>query len=125
MYAILEFVGETRRGPFETNLSYGKGSPKQRSSQMSLVKDILNGGNVVTGLALGVGALVVLPLVGPMLRPAAKAVIKGGLRAYDQATRLVTGAVEEVGDVVAEAQQEIRATAAAQGPSDGRAARAP
>lgn len=92
---------------------------------MSLVKDILNGGNVVTGLALGVGALVVLPLVGPMLRPAAKAVIKGGLRAYDQATRLVTGAVEEVGDVVAEAQQEIRATAAAQGPSDGRAARAP
>ena len=59
-----------------------------------------------------------------MLRPAAKAVIKGGLIAYDQATRLASGAMEEVGNVVREAQQEIGMTTAARGSSNESAAMA-
>ena len=46
---------------------------------MALLDDILNGGNVVTGLVVGVGALIAWPLIGPIARPLAKSVIKGGL----------------------------------------------
>jgi hypothetical protein len=66
-----------------------------KGAGVALVDDILNGGNVLTGLAIGVGALVVVPLVGPVLRPAAKAAIKGGLIAYRESTRLMAGAVKE------------------------------
>ena len=45
---------------------------------MALFDDILSGGNLVTGVALGVGAAIILPLAGPILRPLAKNVIKGG-----------------------------------------------
>ena len=49
---------------------------------MALFDDVLGGGNWVTGLAIGVGAVVVLPLVAPILRPVAKTAIKGGILAY-------------------------------------------
>jgi hypothetical protein len=65
-------------------------------------EDILSGGNWVTGLAIGVGALVVLPLAVPILRPLAKTAIKGGILAYRGAAGLVTG----IGDLVAEAAAE-------------------
>jgi hypothetical protein len=74
---------------------------------MALLDDIVNGGNLVTGLAIGVGVLIVLPLAGPVLRPLAKTAIKGGLIAYGQTTRLFGGTGEEVRNVVAEAQREI------------------
>jgi len=35
---------------------------------MALFDDILSGGNLVTGLAIGVGAVVVLPLAAPILQ---------------------------------------------------------
>jgi hypothetical protein len=44
---------------------------------MALLDDILSGGNWVTGLAIGVGAVIVLPLAAPILRPLAKTAIKG------------------------------------------------
>jgi hypothetical protein len=47
---------------------------------MALVDDIL-GDNWVTGLAIGTGAVVVLPLAAPILRPLAKTVIKGSILA--------------------------------------------
>jgi hypothetical protein len=75
-----------------------------------VIGDIVIGGNVVTGLAIGVGALIAWPLIGPVARPLAKTVIKGGLFAYRQAEQLYAGAIEGVGDIVAEAQQEIGAT---------------
>jgi len=81
---------------------------------MALFDDILNGGNLVTGLVVGVGALIAWPLISPIARPLAKGVIKGGLVAYREAERLYTGAVEGIGDIVAEAQQEIGATTPAQ-----------
>src|SRR5215472_7980184 len=42
-----------------------------------VVGEILGGGNWVTGLVIGVGAVVVLPLAAPILRPLAKTAIKG------------------------------------------------
>ena len=69
---------------------------------MALFDDILSGGNWVTGLAIGVGAVVVLPLAAPILRPLAKTAIKGGILAYQGAAGLVEG----VGDLVAEAVAE-------------------
>jgi hypothetical protein len=76
---------------------------------MALFDDILNGGNLVTGVLVGVGALVAWPLISPIARPAAKSLIKAGLIAYQQAEQLYAGAVEGIGDIVTEAQQEIGA----------------
>ena len=69
---------------------------------MALFDDIFSGGNLVTGLALGVGAAVILPLAGPILRPLAKTVIKGGILAYQGAAGLFEG----IGDLAAEAAAE-------------------
>ena len=69
---------------------------------MALFDDILSGSNWVTGLAIGVGAVVVFPLAAPILRPLAKTAIKGGILAYQGAVGLVEG----VGDLVAEAVVE-------------------
>jgi len=69
---------------------------------MALFDDILSGGNWVTGLAIGVGAVVILPLATPILRPVAKTAIKGGILAYQGAA----GLVQEIGDLVAEAAVE-------------------
>jgi hypothetical protein len=68
---------------------------------MALFDDILSG-NWVTGLAIGVGAVVVLPLAAPILRPLAKTAIKGGILAYQGAAELVEG----ISDLVAEAAAE-------------------
>ena len=80
-----------------------------------VIGDIVIGGNVVTGLAIGVGALIAWPLIGPVARPLAKGIIKGGLFAYRQSEELFAGAIEGIGDVVAEAQQELGARMMAQG----------
>ena len=49
---------------------------------MALIEDMFKG-NLATGLAVGIGAVLLGPTVmhtvGRILRPAAKAVIKGGL----------------------------------------------
>jgi len=42
-------------------------------------EDIVVGGNLMTGLAIGVGALVVLPLAAPLLRPVAKTAYRGAV----------------------------------------------
>jgi len=36
---------------------------------MALLDDVLKGGNLMTGLAIGVGALIAWPLIGPVARP--------------------------------------------------------
>jgi hypothetical protein len=69
---------------------------------MALFDDILSGGNLVTAVALGVGAAIILPLAGPILRPLAKNVIKGGILAYQGAA----GLIEDISDLVAEAAAE-------------------
>ena len=69
---------------------------------MALIEDVFKG-NAVTGVAIGVAALVLgptlLPTVGRVLRPAAKTVIKGGIMLYRETVtaigELTTGLVEE------------------------------
>jgi hypothetical protein len=91
---------------------------------MALLDDIVNGGNLVTGLMVGAGVLIGWSLIAPVARPIAKSVIKGGLIAYQQAERLYTGAVEGIGDMVAEAHQEIGSTISTQSRTDGSSSRA-
>ena len=88
-----------------------------------VIGDIVIGGNVVTGLAIGVGALIAWPLIGPIARPLTKSVIKGVLFAYRQAEQLYAGAVEGIGDMVAEAQQEVGGTTRTQSHADRRSSR--
>ena len=73
---------------------------------MPIFDDVLAGGNWVTGLAIGVGAVVVLPLVAPILRPVAKTAIKGGILAYQGAAELFEGVNDLVAEAVAEAGEE-------------------
>jgi hypothetical protein len=69
---------------------------------MSLIEDMFKGGSLGTGLAVGLGAVVLLPVVTRIARPAAKAVIKGGITMYRQ-----SGIAEATGDLIAEARAEI------------------
>jgi hypothetical protein len=89
-----------------------------------VIGDIVIGGNLVTGLAIGAGALIAWPLISPIARPLAKSVIKGGVIAYRQTEQLFAAAVEGIGDMLAEAQQEIGATTPAQGNTGRRTPRA-
>ena len=74
---------------------------------MALIEDVFKG-NVVTGLVIGVAALVLgptlFPTVGRVLRPAAKTVIKGGIMLYRET---VNGIGELTTDLVAEAKSEL------------------
>ena len=79
-----------------------------------VIGDIVIGGNLMTGLAIGIGALIAWPLVSPIARPLAKSVVKGGLMAYRQVEEVFAGAIEGIGDIVTEAQQELGPTTAAQ-----------
>jgi hypothetical protein len=81
---------------------------------MALFDDVLSGGNWVTGLAIGVGAVVLLPMAAPILRPLAKTAIKGGILAYQSAAGLVEGIGDLVAEAVAESGGEI-ATRAVEG----------
>jgi hypothetical protein len=69
---------------------------------MALLEDILKG-NPLTAVAVGLGAFLVAPAAGQVLRPAAKAVIKGGMLAYRGLAELG----EMASDIVAEAGAEL------------------
>lgn len=74
---------------------------------MALFEDMFKGGDIVTGLAIGFGAAVLVPALTPMLRPVAKTVVKIGLAAYDQGREMVAGLNERTGDILAEARREV------------------
>jgi hypothetical protein len=78
---------------------------------MAFIEDMFKGGNIATGVAVGVGVAVVGPLltpvVGGILRPAAKVVIKAGMLAYDAGREGMAQLNEMSGDVVAEARAEL------------------
>ncbi len=78
---------------------------------MAFVEDLFKG-NIVAGLAVGVGALVLGPVIAPtitaVLRPIAKGVIKAGIYAYDRASEGLAQVNEMSGDIVAEARSEMR-----------------
>jgi len=76
---------------------------------MAFVEDMFKG-NAVTGVAVGLAAIVlgptVFPAIGRVLRPAAKSVIKGGLMAY---RAMITEAGEFASDLIEEARSELEA----------------
>jgi hypothetical protein len=74
---------------------------------MALFEDALKGGNIVTGLAVGVGAAVFAPAVIPLLRPVAKSVLKAGVMAYDQGRVALAELNERAEDMMAEVRAEM------------------
>jgi hypothetical protein len=74
---------------------------------MSALEDLFKGGNIVTGLAIGIGAAVVAPAIAPVLRPIAKSLLKAGLVAYDQGRVAFAELNEQTSDIVAEARSEL------------------
>lgn len=68
-------------------------------------------GNILTGLAIGVGAAVIAPAVIPVLagiaKPIAKALIKGGITLYDRTREAIAEGSEVLEDIVAEVKAEI------------------
>jgi Protein of unknown function (DUF5132) len=74
---------------------------------MALIEDIFKG-NLATGLAVGVGAIMfgptVVQTIGSILRPAAKAMIKGSMVFYRETLSEIG---EMASDLVAEARAEL------------------
>lgn len=68
----------------------------------------------VGSLAIGVGVVllapVVVPIIGSVLKPLAKGVIKGGLLAYEGAKVSIAETKETFEDIAAEAKAEIAHT---------------
>jgi hypothetical protein len=85
---------------------------------MALFEDLFKGGNIVAGLAIGIGAAVLAPVIIPALRPIAKTIIKTGLIAYDQGRLAVAHLGERTGDIMAEAQSELADATASPGDPD-------
>ena len=72
---------------------------------MAVIEDVLKG-NLVAGLAVGVGAIIFGPTViqtmGSIFRPAAKTLIKGGMIFYSET-------LSEIGEMGADLVAETRA----------------
>jgi hypothetical protein len=68
----------------------------------------------MSGVALGAGVIllapVVIPVIGAILKPLTKAVIKGSLLAYQSAKVSIAETKEMVEDIAAEAKAEIAHT---------------
>ncbi|MDJ0599861.1 MAG: DUF5132 domain-containing protein [Crocosphaera sp.] len=64
-------------------------------------------------LAIGVGALVLTPIVIPLLKPVAKATVKTGVILYQKTKGTLAEAGEVMGDIIAEAKAEVMAEQAA------------
>ncbi len=77
---------------------------------MALLEDILVlsgwGGPVLLGLGAVMAIPVLLPVVGAVVRPVAKLAIQGGLLLTDTLQTLVAEGGEQVEDLIAEAKAE-------------------
>ena len=80
---------------------------------MALFDNIIKG-NIVTALAIGIGAVILAPIVIPVVasvsKPLAKAIIKGGILVYEKGKEVVAEAGEVVEDMVAEVKAEMAET---------------
>ncbi|KKD36775.1 MAG: DUF5132 domain-containing protein [Limnoraphis robusta] len=63
--------------------------------------------NPTRTIAIGVGVLVLTPAVIPLLKPVAKAAIKGGVSMYEKTKAAIAETGEVFGDIVAEAKAEV------------------
>jgi hypothetical protein len=89
---------------------------------MALLDDVTKTFTSPTGLALGVGTLILAPVLAPVVasvaRPLAKAVLSTGIGLYRQTMEPLSHAVS---DLVAEARMEMAGAAAAEPDAGGRA----
>jgi len=74
---------------------------------MSFVEDVFKGGNIVTALAIGVGALILAPVVVAIVKPLAKVAVRGGAAVYKSGRDAVVETGEAVSDAVAEVKAEL------------------
>jgi len=58
-------------------------------------------------LLIGAGAVIVAPILLPLLKPVAKATIKMGVVLYEKTKGTIAEAGEVLGDIVAEAKADI------------------
>ena len=65
------------------------------------------GGAMIIGAGVVLLAPVVVPIVASVMKPLAKAIIKGGIIAYEGAMVAVAEAKETVEDIAAEAKAEL------------------
>jgi len=74
-------------------------------------------GNILGGLAIGIGSAVLAPVVIPILsrtaKPLAKAAIKSAMLMYEKGKEKVAEAQEVVEDLMAEARSELDKESAA------------
>jgi len=77
---------------------------------MSFAEDIFKS-NLGTGLIIGLGTIIlgplVIPIVGRIVKPVAKAAIKGGICLFEAGKKGVSGAGESLSGLVAEVRGEI------------------
>jgi hypothetical protein len=81
---------------------------------MATIGDLFSNGlkgNIVSGLAIGVGVAILAPVVVPILagiaKPLAKGVIKGGILVYEKGKEVYGEVTEAVEDLAAEARSEL------------------
>lgn len=78
---------------------------------MAFFDDMFKGGNIGSSLAVALGIAVVGPLltpvIGGILRPVTKAVVKAGLLAYDVGREGFERLNEASGDIVGEVRAEL------------------
>lgn len=71
-------------------------------------------GNILSGLAFGIGAAIVAPVVVPVLagvaKPLAKATIKSGMMLYEKGKEVYAETTEVLEDIVAEVKAEMEET---------------
>jgi hypothetical protein len=80
---------------------------------MALLEDVTLGSVVSTslvGLGLVIAAPLLLPVVGAVVAPVAREVVKGGVRLYDAGAHVVTTMGEQLSDLVAEARAATPST---------------
>ena len=71
--------------------------------------------NLITGLAAGVGATLLAPVLLRLIRPATKAAIKGSVLLYEKGRESFAELSETVDDLVAEVKSEMET-----GPAEAR-----
>jgi hypothetical protein len=77
---------------------------------MAFFEDIFKG-SIGSGLVLGIGAVILAPIMIPAVRnvakPLAKAAIKGTIMVYEKGRELMAEGAEVVEDIYIEAQAEL------------------
>jgi hypothetical protein len=85
---------------------------------MAGIEDVFKG-NVVTGLAIGIGAAIIVPVVVPLLasvgKPVAKSLIKSGILLFEKGQETFAELGEVMEDLVAEAKAELDGMGSAPG----------